>query len=92
MHKARRSVCKQWWNREWRDRLFAFTAELAQGHKNLRLPVSADHAITLIMVPMNFISPWRYFEERADGLDENTEIELIEEQVDDEEDDDSETP
>jgi hypothetical protein len=88
MHKARRSVCKQWWNREWRDRLFAFTAALSNGTKELALPVSEEGAFVLSMVPMNFISPWRYFEDGADGLNESTDIELIEEEIDGEDDDD----
>jgi hypothetical protein len=89
MHKARRSVCKQWWNREWRDRLFAFAAELSQGEKELALPVSATDSIALSMVPMSFISPWGYFEDGAEGLNENAEIELVEEPIDGEGDDDA---
>jgi TIR domain len=88
MHKARRSVCKQWWNREWRDRLFAFASELSGGGKELALPVSREAAITLSMAPMNFISPWGYFEQGADGLNENMDIELVEEEIDGEDDDD----
>jgi len=89
MHKARRSVCKQWWNGEWRDRLFAFTAELVAGKKKLHLDVGGGQAIAITMVPMNFTNPRSYLENVDDVLDENAEIELIED--DDGEGDDDET-
>jgi hypothetical protein len=89
MHKARRSVCKNWWNREWRDRLFAMSAELAQGGKEFPLPVSDEERIRVTMLPMTFVSPWTYFEDGETGLDESSDIELVEEQ--EEEDDDDET-
>jgi hypothetical protein len=83
MHKARRSVCKQWWNAEWRDRLLATAAILGGTEKVLRLPVGAETAIEVSMRPMNFISPWSYFEDNETGLDEANPIELIEDHDDD---------
>ena len=89
MHKARRSVCKNWWNSEWRDRLFAFCAVLAQGDKDFLLPVSDHESIRVPMTPMLFNSPWTYYEDGETGLDETADIELIEEpEHDDDEDDD----
>ncbi len=85
MHKARRSVCKNWWNAEWRDRLLAMCARLGGGAHELPLPVGDQQIIGVGMVPMSFISPWSYFEEKGGGLDETQEIELIEEADDDEE-------
>lgn len=90
MHKARRSVCKQWWNAEWRDRLFAFMAEIGGGKKKLAIDVGGGQVLTVTMVPMNFTSPVSYLENADDGLDESTEIELVEDV--DPEDDDDETP
>lgn len=87
MHKARRSVCKQWWNAEWRDRLLATCAQLGGGATELTLPVGEQTHVSAAMVPMSFISPWGYFEDRESGLDESTEIELVED-ADEEEDDD----
>ena len=87
MHKARRSVCKQWWNREWRDRLFAFTSEIAKGQKEIRLPVAGGIELLVKSKPMNFISPWTYYEDGDDGLDESKEIELVEEEQEDDDDD-----
>jgi hypothetical protein len=88
MHKARRSVCKQWWNREWRDRLFAFCSAIGNGQKELSLPVGQDAVMNLSTVPIVFTSPWSYFEDGTVGLNEEVEIELIEDDI--EEDDDSE--
>lgn len=83
MHKARRSVCKQWWNAEWRDRLFAMCASLGGDDLQLQLPVGTDVAITVSMKPMSFTSPWSFFEDNETGLDESAEIELVEDQYDD---------
>lgn len=91
MHKARRSVCKQWWNREWRDRLLAVCAELGKGAIELGLPAGEGQVMQLAMVPMSFVSPWTYFEDGETGLDETSDIELVEEQDDEEEDDDGGT-
>jgi hypothetical protein len=90
MHKARRSVCKNWWNTEWRDRLFAFCAVLAQGGEDFLLPVSDEESIRVPMVPIIFNSPWTYFEDGETGLDENAEIELVEEPEHDDDDEDDE--
>jgi hypothetical protein len=88
MQKARRSVCKQWWNGEWRDRLFAICAALADENTELLLPVSDDQAISVAMSPMSFTSPRSYFEDSETGLDETKEIELVEDQDDEAGDDD----
>lgn len=78
MQKARRSVCKQWWNAEWRDRLFAMCAELGGGEDVLSLPVAEHVGIELSMTGMSFTSPRRFFEDNQVGLNEASEIELIE--------------
>ena len=78
MHRARRGVCRNWWNREWRDRLFAMCAALADGEDRLSLPVGDDVSIDMAMTPDVFISPWSYFEDGQTGVDETAEIELVE--------------
>ena len=88
MHRARRKVCRSWWNREWRDRLFAFCSELGDGAKFIALPVSDDVSIRVPTIPASFISPWTYFEDGETGLNERTEVELIEDAEDDDEEDD----
>ncbi len=89
MHKARRSVCKQWWNREWRDRLLAMCARLGRGAVDLRIRVGDGETMRLAMVPMSFVSPWTYCEDGEAGLDETTEIELVEDQDDEDEESDA---
>ncbi len=83
MHKARRSVCKQWWNAEWRDRLYAICAELGGEAKMLPLPVGDKQFVSVAMTPIRFVSPWSYFEDNQTGMDENSDIELVEDHDDD---------
>jgi hypothetical protein len=78
MHRARRSVCKNWWNAEWRDRLRAFTAELGADADELSLSVGGGESLLIAMEPMEFTSPWTFFEDGREGLDETKEIELVE--------------
>lgn len=91
MHRARRRVCKNWWNPEWRDRLLAFFTWLSDGHRDIRLPVGETVYLRLSAIPVTVISPWTYFEGVKDGVDESREIELIEdEDAEDDDDDDAE--
>ncbi len=52
------------------------------------IPVGDGETMRLAMVPMSFVSSWTYYEGGETGVDEATEVELVEER--DEEDDDSE--
>ena len=88
MHKARRSVCKRWWNREWRDRLLAASTQLGRGAVELEIPVGDGETMRLAMVPMSFVSPWTYYEDGETGLNETTDIELVEERDEEDEEDD----
>ena len=89
MQKARRSVCKQGWNGEWRDRLFAICAALGDENGEFLLDVGSDQAVRIAMSPMSFTSPWSYFEDNESGLDENAEVELVEDQDDEAGDDEN---
>lgn len=90
MHKARRGVCKNWWNKEWRDRLFAMCAALTTDDHSLALPVGCSTSIEVSMASEVFTSPWTYFEDGQTGIDETADVELVEEQSgEDEEDRDS---
>ena len=88
MHRARRKVCKNWWNPHWRDRLLAVCEYLGDGTEVLTLPVGADEAVEMEVAPMTFVSPWRYFEDNETGLDESVDIVLVEDVDDVDEDDD----
>ena len=83
MLRARRSVCKNWWNGAWRDRLFAFCAAVSGNQSHIKLSVSEEASIALSMVPMSFTSPWTYLEDNQAGIDESAEVELIEDPDDD---------
>ncbi|KQZ26524.1 hypothetical protein ASD50_03710 [Mesorhizobium sp. Root552] len=78
MHKARRSVCKNWWNAEWRDRLRAFMTTLCESQASLSLDVGGDCCIDVEAASMQITSPWTYYDDEREGLDENAEIELVE--------------
>lgn len=78
MHKARRSVCKQWWNAAWRDRLFAIMAVLGGEKETLALAVADEASFDISMRAMVFESPRRFFEDNEQGIEEAAEIELIE--------------
>jgi hypothetical protein len=88
MHRARRRVCKKWWNPEWRDRLFAFCAVIAGGRSELNLPVNDEESIRVSMTPLIYISPWNYIEDQTNAVDETGDIELIEDAEHEDEDDD----
>jgi len=79
MQRARRAVCKNWWNAAWRDRLVAFCTAIAEGCEELALPVGDSEPVRLATAPMCFTSPWTYLEDRQTELDESAEIELVEE-------------
>lgn len=77
MHKARRRLCKQWWNAHWRDRLLAFCAQLGDAEDKLTIQTGGE-PIVVSMKPERFISPVTYFEDGQAGLDETADIELVE--------------
>lgn len=80
MHRARRRVCKNWWNAEWRDRLIAFTRWLAPDNGSAVFPVGGSATIEMAVLPTKFLSPWTYFEGPKCALDETMDIELVEEE------------
>lgn len=86
MHKARRSVCKQWWNAAWRDRLLAFCSQLGDEDDKLIIETGGD-PLVVSMKPERFVSPVTYFEDGAHGLDETSEIELVEDAASEDEED-----
>lgn len=76
MVRARRRVCKNWWNAQWRDRMLGFCAHLGGDDSVLRLPVGVDELLIMNLSPMKFRSPWSYFEDNQTGLDESQEVVL----------------
>ena len=58
MHRARRSQCKSWWNDDWRDRILASMAWLAEDGEFLELPLSAGSVTGVVAArPLEFVSP-----------------------------------
>ncbi len=59
LHAARRSQCKNWWNSDWRDRIMAFLAYLADADGMLRIPAGECDLIVPIQ-PVSFMSQVGY--------------------------------
>ncbi len=91
MHRARRGVCRNWWNAEWRDRLLAFCSQMVSAdHPELSLLTGGEQML-LSLTPVHFSSPWTYFEDKHASLDEAVDIELVEEYSDEQDEGDLET-
>lgn len=62
LHKARRTVCKNWWNDHWRDRILASMYWLSQqqGTQDLLIPISSNENIKVSIKPVTFESPISY--------------------------------
>ena len=66
MHRARRSQCKNWWNDDWRDRILASMAWLAEGGESIGLPLSSGAATAIVAPrPLEFLSPVTLLEPSA---------------------------
>ena len=80
MHRARRSQCKNWWNDDWRDRVLASLAWLAEGGESFGLPLSTGSATATVAArPLEFLSPVTLLEPSAamstEGVEEAAEEE-----------------
>ena len=74
MHRARRSQCKNWWNDDWRDRILASMAWLAQDGDSLGLPLSAGSVAAVVAPrPFEFLSPVTLREPTAAESEEDVE-------------------
>ncbi|MFZ0736953.1 MAG: toll/interleukin-1 receptor domain-containing protein [Candidatus Acidiferrales bacterium] len=62
MAKARRNQCKNWWNDEWRDRMYAAIAYLAGSDGSVLFPLGADAGFSISKEPISFESPVSYLE------------------------------
>ena len=62
MAKARRNQCRNWWNDEWRDRMYAAIAHLAGGGDLVHFPLGSTLSFTLSKDPLPFESPVSYLE------------------------------
>ncbi len=62
MAKARRNQCKNWWNDEWRDRMYAAITFLSGQAVAVVIPLGADVSFTIAKEPIPFQSPVSYLE------------------------------
>jgi len=62
MAKARRNQCKNWWNDEWRDRMYAAIAHLANSTETVVFPLGATANFSISKQPIQFESPVSYLE------------------------------
>jgi hypothetical protein len=62
MAKARRNQCRNWWNDEWRDRMYAAIASLAGAAEGVVFPLGADASFSISKEPIPFESPVSYLE------------------------------
>jgi hypothetical protein len=60
MAKARRNQCKNWWNDEWRDRMYAAISHLAGDGQAVVFPLGATASFSLSKNPLPFESPVSY--------------------------------
>lgn len=84
LHTARRGQCKQWWNADWRDRIFASMTWLANASGVIEIPMSATFTMCIANRPLEFVSPVRHVGVDAEPDDED--VQISDETEDEEED------
>lgn len=62
MAKARRNQCTNWWNDEWRDRMFAAIAYLAESDDGVVFPLGTTAFFSFSKQPIPFECPVSYLE------------------------------
>jgi hypothetical protein len=80
LHRARRSLCKDWWNAEWRDRTIAAMHVLAarQESDKLVVPVSNRSSMEIATKPVTFDSPISYANDKVSQEPEFEEYLMLE--------------
>lgn len=68
LQRARRSVCSEWWNDHWRDRLLAAMSWLAREASSIEVPLGADLSLMVECDPISFHSPVSYQEPAESDL------------------------
>ena len=85
LHSLRRSFCRSWWNKRWRDLLQGFAAGLADGAVPFQVDVGADQALIVSSVFEKFGSPVSPAAPDASPIDSPIEDEIEDEWEDVEE-------
>ncbi len=68
MHTARRSQCKNWWNPEWRDRILATMAWLANEKDKIEIRLSSNMSMYASSLPILFDSPVSFIDPKEEIL------------------------
>jgi hypothetical protein len=62
LQRARRSMCADWWNDHWRDRLLAAMSWLACGASSIEISLGTEVPLIVDCDPISFRSPVSYNE------------------------------
>ena len=89
MLRARRRVCKMWWNDKWRDLLLAMMSALENSDGQISLRVSTNGYVGLKSTPERMISPWTTYEKTSGSGAEDDDALLVEQMEDDDDFDDA---
>lgn len=88
LHAARRSQCKNWWNKDWRDKILASLNSLADESGLIEIKTGSDTNIQMSASPLLFNSPVSYADPEAQTIEEDEEIDRYDDPFEDEEDGD----
>lgn len=74
LHSSRRSLCKNWWNADWRDKLLASIAFFSNSEGFLQIPIANNLVLSIPAAPLLFSIPVSYLSvyDRVD-IDEDEE-------------------
>ncbi len=76
MHRARRRLCKGWWNDVWRDRMLASIAWIADGKATIDIRIAPYDLLRVSALPTSHTMPLSYDDpsddDPADEVDEPT--------------------
>ncbi|SRR5712692_3927330 len=81
LHSARRRQCRSWYNDEWRDRLLAGMAYLAEGTSQIKVPLTESEIMQVSTSPLAFES--RITCQPLSKVQEEEEIEDEDDDIDD---------
>lgn len=68
LHRARRSLCQNWWNDKWRDLFLASMSLIADGEEHIELPLAGNVSLRVRIWPVEFNSPVSYSDPDRDSL------------------------
>ncbi|MEI9932654.1 MAG: hypothetical protein WDM89_19495 [Rhizomicrobium sp.] len=82
LHSLRRSFCKSWWNKRWRDLLQGFIAALADGGDRLSIDLGGDVPLVVSSRFRAFVSPISPSEDAGTEEDASVAEDFVEDEWD----------